>query len=364
MRVLAALPGKNSRFALRQFSRRALRSGGMVPGKISQSPLMKRHLRCLEGMGGDVPPFPRVCGDENGRNEVVDWSRFSHLSLADFRGLVSRRSVILAVMAIVLFQATGIFYKVLALQLIRMRPAPAAAEKVRTAAVPVREPADAYRVIPERNLFGTTTKAITEKQTAALPQQQDVALLIDLKGTVAGGPKYGFAIVEDKGTRKQRLVKTGDLIAGARVIRIRRNAIDLLISGQERTLKIVETNQGAILPPPPAATAAAPAGTIVVSRSEIDAGLQDMGTMLRQAQIRPYFNAGVPEGFLISNIRPGSLYQKMGAADGDIIQEVNGRPIRTADDVMGLLNTIKAGSSMSMTIKRRGRQETLNYQFR
>ena len=68
-----------------------------------------------------------------------------------------------------------------------------------------------------------------------------------------------------------------------------------------------------------------------------------MGSLLRQAQIRPYFNAGVPDGFLISNIRPGSLYQKMGVVDGDIIQEVNGRKIRTADDVMGLLNTIKAG---------------------
>ena len=296
----------------------------------------------------------------------MDWSRFFHLSLADFRGLVSRRTVILVMMALVLFQATGIFYKVLTLQLVRMRPVPAAAEKTQTAAVTVREPADAYRVIPERNLFGTTAKATTEKQTAAVPQQQDVALLIDLKGTVAGGPKYGFAIVEEKGTKKQRLVKVGDLVAGARIVRIKRNAIDLLVNGQERMLKMVETNEGPIVPSQTTATvapAAPPGGVITVSRAEIDAGLQDMGTMLRQAQIRPYFNAGVPEGFLISNIRPGSLYQKMGAVDGDIIQEVNGRPIRTADDVMGLLNTIKAGSSMSMTIKRRGNQETLNYQF-
>ncbi|MHB8908376.1 MAG: type II secretion system protein N [Syntrophales bacterium] len=296
----------------------------------------------------------------------MDWSRFSHLSLADFRGLISRRAVILVMMAVVLFQVTGIFYKVLTLQLIRLRPASAAAEKVRTAAVSVREPVDAYRVIPERNLFGTTTKAVTEKQTAATPVSQDVALLIDLRGTVAGGPKYGFAIVEEKGTKKQRLVKVGDLVAGARIVRIKRNAIDLLVNGQERMLKMVETNEGPIVPSQPAAavtTAVPKGGIITVSRAEIDAGLQDMGTMLRQAQIRPYFNAGVPEGFLISNIRPGSLYQKMGALDGDIIQEVNGRPIRTADDVMGLLNTIKAGSSMSMTIKRRGTQETLNYQF-
>jgi acetolactate synthase I/III small subunit len=44
MHPLAALPGKNSRFALRQFSRRALRCGGMVPEKISGSPLPKTHF--------------------------------------------------------------------------------------------------------------------------------------------------------------------------------------------------------------------------------------------------------------------------------------------------------------------------------
>jgi hypothetical protein len=48
MHILATLPGKNSRFALRQFSRRALRCGGMVPEKISESPLPKTHARIRE----------------------------------------------------------------------------------------------------------------------------------------------------------------------------------------------------------------------------------------------------------------------------------------------------------------------------
>ncbi len=49
--------------------------------------------------------------------------------------------------------------------------------------------------------------------------------------------------------------------------------------------------------------------------------------------------------------------------DGDIIQEVNGRKIQSADDVMGLLNTMRGGSSLAVTINRRGNKETLNYQF-
>ncbi len=295
----------------------------------------------------------------------MDWSRFTHLSFSDLSGLLSRRTMILVLMAVFLYQATGIGYKVLALQLARMRPEPAAAGKAQTAAIAAREPADSYRIVTERNLFGTTTKAVTDKQVATVPAAQDAALLVELKGTVAGGAKFGFAVVEEKATRKQRLVKVGDLIGGAKVARIERNAIAVLFNDQERILKIVETHEGPIVPRPPAAPAPAapapPPGATVLSRAEIDAGLQDMGSLLRQAQIRPYFEGGVPDGFLISNIRLGSIYQKMGAQEGDIIQEVNGQKIRTADDVMGLLNTIKGGTSMSLTIKRRGKQETLNY---
>lgn len=290
----------------------------------------------------------------------MDWLRHFRFSLSDFRGLISRRTVILVLTAVILYQATGILYSILKLQLIMARPAQAALERGSVAAA--REPVDAYRIIPERNLFGTTTGTMTDRQTGAL-QQQETALPIELRGTVAGEAMYGFAVIEEKGTRKQRLVKAGDILLGVQVLRIKRNAIDLLVNNQERTLKVVETKEGPILTPSQAAAPGVAPGAIVLSRSEIDEKLQDMGSLLRQALVRPYFTAGVPDGFLISNIRPGSLYMKMGIFDGDIIQEVNNQKIQTADDVMGLLNTVKSGSSLSVTVKRQGNQETLNYLF-
>jgi general secretion pathway protein C len=136
-------------------------------------------------------------------------------------------------------------------------------------------------------------------------------------------------------------------------------------------MKMVEAREAPIAPPPTAATAAqtappaaARAGSIVVNRAEIEADLKDMGSMMRQAQVRPYFNAGVPDGFMISNIQPASVYQKMGIAEGDIVQSINNQPIRTADDFMRLINTIKTADGLSLTVRRRGNPETLSYQFR
>jgi hypothetical protein len=49
MIILAPLPGKNSRFALKQFSRRALRRGVTAPEKIFKSPPPKTHFHNRRG---------------------------------------------------------------------------------------------------------------------------------------------------------------------------------------------------------------------------------------------------------------------------------------------------------------------------
>lgn len=292
--------------------------------------------------------------------------RFSLASLADLPDRISRRTVILAVMAILLFQVTGIFYKIVALQLVRAIPAPAQERVVPAAAQSPRPPAAAYGAITARNLFRVTVAAAEDSQKQAAAPRQDLALLLDLRGTVAGDGAYGFAIVEEKPARKQRLIKTGEQVAGAQVLRIRRNAVDFQMGGQPVTLRIVEAAQAPLLPPAAGRPAAPPpraSGPIVVNRTEIAAALQDMGTMLRQAQVRPVFSAGKPDGFVVTGIRQGSLYQRLGIVEGDVIQGVNNRPIQTADDVMMLFNTLKEGSAASLTLKRQGSQETLSYQF-
>jgi general secretion pathway protein C len=298
----------------------------------------------------------------------LDWFGYFHFSLSDFRGLVSRRTLTLMLMAILLYQAVGIFYKVLTIQIVRMKPATAAVIKAPDLVEAVREPLAAYKVIQERNLLGTTNKTFAEIQAEKpVEVKQDVGVLIDLKGTVAGESEYGFAFVEDKKDKKQVLVKVGDMIAGGKVIRINRNSIDLLVGNQERNVKMAEAKESPILPPPAVEAGAqlpSPAAdSVALNRSDINAGFQDMGSMLRQAQIRPYFNAGAPDGFMISSIRSGSLYQKMGIANGDIIQGINGNSIRTADDMVKLYNTMKSGSNVALSIKRRGKAETLNYQI-
>ena len=95
----------------------------------------------------------------------MDWLRQFRFSFSAFPGLIPRWVAILALMAVILYQATGIFYSVLKLQLVRTRPVTAVPE--RAAMASTREPVDAYRIILERNLFGTTTSRTSDGHAAA-----------------------------------------------------------------------------------------------------------------------------------------------------------------------------------------------------
>ena len=199
------------------------------------------------------------------------------------------------VMAIIIYQGVGIFYKPLTLQLIRMKPAPAA-EKVRTPDVAGREAADVYQVISERNLFGTTTKADAEKQTEVV--QRDISLFVELKGIIAGDENKGYAIVEEKGNQKQRLLKAGDVVAGAKVIRIQRNSVDFLIDNQERTLKIVEAAKP-FFPPAanrPAVTPPSDQGSPINNQPGQDKDVASRYEGHAQPYVDPYLLQGQPSG--------------------------------------------------------------------
>ena len=299
------------------------------------------------------------------------WNR-RRVPLPDLPALLSRwdryrTALILLVIAVLAYQTAGIFYKSLKLRLLRPGISSGTSAASPISATEGKESPDAYRIIPERNLFGSAGGP--SGGTAGASESSG---MLEVRGTVAGDPKYAFAIIEDKSRKRQRLYRVGDMAGGARIVRIMRNAVAVRIDDREQVLRVPETSEKPILPDRPEPGAAVPVptatplpdGTIAVNRNAIEAGLKDLGTMLSQAQIRPYFSAGAPDGFIISNIKSGSIYQKIGLNNGDIIQGINNRSMKTADDMMELYNIMKSGSSVSLRINRQGRQETFNYVIR
>jgi general secretion pathway protein C len=273
--------------------------------------------------------------------------------------------LILVAITILSYETVDLFYKIMSLSAVNQSAAimNTASSKFITDNAS-RSPLQNYSVITERNLFLSTLKTISDKQLEGgfFGASQEVTSF-DLKGTVAGGASFGFIVIEERGKNKQRLYHLGDMIGSARLIKITRNTAIIKSADREITLKIKETPEGSLLSRQQGPQADMPSSGMALSRGEVNEKLRDLKTIMTQAAVRPYFEAGAQEGFIISDIKPDSLYQKLGLQNGDIIIDVNSKRMQSADDILQLVNIMQSGGNIALSLKRNGKAETINYSF-
>ncbi|MHB8138562.1 MAG: PDZ domain-containing protein [Smithellaceae bacterium] len=266
---------------------------------------------------------------------------------------------IMVVITILSFLLVDIFYKGFSLQ-IASRPTTAKSQFVAAASphVPVRT-AEYYNIITERNLFLTTLQAIADENSVGdlLPGEEYTAF--DLKGTIAINESMGYVIVEEKGKDKQKLYRLGEMIGSARLVRIARNAAVLQDGEKEFVMKVKDVAKGSVT----GGTSSMENGGAAISRQEVAQSLGDMKSVMSQAVVRPFLSAGVPQGFIVSNIVPGSVYQRLGLQNGDVVVDVNNKKLEGADDVIKMVNMMQAGGSISINVMRNGKNETINHSF-
>lgn len=72
-------------------------------------------------------------------------------------------------------------------------------------------------------------------------------------------------------------------------------------------------------------------------------------------ELRTHFGAAADRGVMVSHVEPDSPAAKAGLAVGDIITEVNTRPVDAAQDVVAALGEIKKGQAAPLAIIRDGK---------
>jgi len=246
-------------------------------------------------------------------------------------------------------------------------------ESQKVAAPTPKKPLASYSGIVDRNLF--RTQASTEAATAPevdLQALEPTKLNLKLWGTVSGSGKTEYAVIQDPKNRKQELYRAGDSIQNATVKLILREKVILSVDGQD---EILEMEKPSTTAPRKARRIAAPrtrAGrgrkpisrNIRLQRSALEDAMSSAAELLQQARIRPHFEDGGAAGISITGIKPRSLFRKMGLRSGDIITDVGGKEISSVEDVMKMYDELTSAPKMSLEIKRRGRDETINYSIR
>ena len=273
-----------------------------------------------------------------------------------------RPFLILLAITVLSYEAIDLFYKIISFPLTNQTTA--AKNNVSSPVIKDNFQPDQlqdYGIITERNLFLSTLKAVSDKQSeGGLFDSDQKVTDFDLKGTVACNSSFGFIFIEERDTHKQKLYRLGDNIGSAKLIKITRNTATLSSGGREITLKVKATLEGPLLPNSPNS---ATSKSMTLSRKTINENLSDLKSIMSQAVVRPYLNKGVQEGLIVSNIVPNSLYEKMGLQNGDIIIDINNKPMQSTDNLLQTVNLIQSGSSIAVNVKRNGKIESINYSF-
>jgi general secretion pathway protein C len=272
-----------------------------------------------------------------------------------------RPFLILLAITILSYEAIDLFYKIISIPLTKQTAA--VKNNVSSIATDNFQPNQLqdYGIITERNLFLSTVKAVNDKQSeGGLINSDENFMNIDLKGTVACDSSFGFIFIEERDSHKQKLYRIGDNIGSAKLIKITRNTATLRNEGREITLKVKATIEGSLLSNSPGR---ATSRNITLSKKAVSENLNDLKSIMNQAILRPFLNEGVQEGCIISNIAPNSLYEKMGLQNGDIIIDINNKPIQSADNLLQTVNLMQSGGNVTLNVKRNGRIEAINYSF-
>ena len=91
--------------------------------------------------------------------------------------------------------------------------------------------------------------------------------------------------------------------------------------------------------------------------------MENIGDLMSQATFRPHIQDGQPAGISITRIKPNAIFRRLRLRNGDIITGVNGSPIESVDDALRVFEGLSESSNIQLDIKRRGRQQSLEYRI-
>jgi general secretion pathway protein C len=224
---------------------------------------------------------------------------------------------------------------------------------------PRRELSD-YTSILDRGLFGDG------KAPTAAPAAAEVTNY-KLIGTIEGDAFAGAVLEDASGQAFYRIHQK--LSDGCQIVKVFRDRVSIRRpDGGTSELQIVDDTKIVNVTKP-----AVPAGggvrkisegKFAVDQREVQASTENLSQLLTQARALPFIEQGKTVGFRISEIVPGSLYEKIGLQNGDVIQKINSQDVDDPGKFFQLYQGLKEERNISIDLMRGGQRQSLNYEIR
>lgn len=184
---------------------------------------------------------------------------------------------------------------------------------------------------------------------ASAEENQGVALLKDLGGGEAFAAKVGQEIARE-----------------VKIFRITREFVYLQVNGRLDKVRVgeqldTERSSASDLSAADSAGGVERTGNSVrISASFREHMVKDqLNKVLMQAAAVPYYVNGALVGFRLWDIDPGSIYEKTGFLNGDIVTSINGQELTDVGRTIQMLQSLKNEARVSVTFTRGGLPQTI-----
>lgn len=197
-------------------------------------------------------------------------------------------------------------------------------------------------------------------------------LKVTLLATLVAEPEsYSSALILEDGEERAIGYSLHDKIRDAEIIAIESKLVRLRRGdGREELLTMDEDA------PKPAPRAAASSGSdssdeevreVAENHYEIDSEtldryLSDLDSIARMGRALLHRGPdGEFDGYRLSAIRRNTIADKLGIRNGDIVHQVNGKPLNSMASAMEAFNTMRNEKNFSFEVTRRGKKQTMTY---
>jgi general secretion pathway protein C len=268
---------------------------------------------------------------------------------------------------------------------------PEHASKITSVVAPTQAPVAAARSkdggqFQGRNMFCSDCTPAVSTQSIDPSQIPLTALPVALLATNIGPrAQDSYATIINSENQRQGAFSVGDRVPGAtgKIKDIHFKYIDFEHNGRTERLVLL----GATPPTTPVAVAETPptlpAGDGDDMQGAVDSGIKKIDdnnyeidkslvekvllnpmAVAKGARVVPSMKNGKPDGFKLYAIRPSSAFAKLGLANGDTLQSINGFELTSADKALEVYTKLREATSLEVEVTRRGKPVTLKYSIK
>lgn len=244
-----------------------------------------------------------------------------------------------------------------------------------------RPKSDDFNEILKRNLFNSEQKeeVVKDSNLQAVCSAVKSDLPLKFTGVIFGGSKdTSLVLLESSATKQADTFVLNDFVPGeAKIVDIQRDKV-VFVRGSSGCPEFLELQQpevakkrvpnlarsrsggsqaagGAAYDFTESGFARGRDGNIVADRRWVDKALtSDFAKTLQDAKASPNLVNGEVKGFVLTRIRPDSVYEKMGFQDGDVVEQINGIDLNDAARAIQTLNALKNENAIELMVKRNG----------